>query len=136
MKLLLGSAILAVAMAVAGMVCGVVGVYREFSAPWQAAAVAAGVCWLSGVGGLVVGAWALRRSPGYGVLAGMAIRMVGPLGCGVVLHRSGGELASSRVFGMMVACYLVMLVIETLVSLRSFTASKPSAASVESLPGV
>ena len=96
-----------------------------------AAAIAAGVCWLSGSLALVAAFVGQRLNAGIqGVLVGMIFRMGLPLGAGMVLERNSPPLAAAGVFHMILALYLVALVVETLLSLRFVPKSKAPAKSV------
>jgi hypothetical protein len=54
----------------------------------------------------------------HGLLGGTLVRTGLPLASGIFLQQIGGPLAEAGVFGMIVACYLVMLIFETLLSVR------------------
>ena len=84
-----------------------------------AAAVAAGVCWLGAIAALLL--TRILRDPALAVsrvLLGMAPRMGLPLVVGAILHRHGGPLSESHVFGMIVAFYFVTLSVETWLAVR------------------
>lgn len=120
--------VLAAVLTVSSVSCGLWGVWRGFGTPWLAAAVAGGICWSAGLLGLLSVQWATRRSPAHGPLVGVVVRMAIPLPIGIALHRSGGMWAESHVFSMIVISYLVMLTTETLLLVKSFSASKPAGA--------
>jgi len=87
-------------------------------AAWPIVPVAGGVCWLGVVGGLAVMALANRSGNGIaGVLAGMLIRFGLPLGVGIGLSQSRHWLGEQGVFGLILVNYLVLLPIETWLSL-------------------
>lgn len=125
MAVIRGTAILAAVLSVAAVACGAWGVSREFASPWMAAGVAALVCWVAGVLGLVGVQWLSSRWPAQGALAGTLVRMSIPLPVGILLQKSGGELAESRVFSMILVSYFVMLVTETLFLLKGLAPSSP-----------
>jgi hypothetical protein len=92
---------------------------RSGSAGVWAATVAAGVCWFAATLALTLAA----RSSGpnralFAVLGGMVFRFGLPFGVGLFLSQRGGPLAEAGVFGLIVACYLWTLPIETLLSVR------------------
>jgi hypothetical protein len=96
-----------------------------------AAAIASGVCWLSAAVAFVL----LERSRRSGkvlngVLLGMIIRLGLPLVVGTVLNSQQGALADAGVFGLMVVCYLVALIVETLLSVRFLQQPQQAAPSV------
>lgn len=81
---------------------------------------AAMVCWFSASLSLVVVAcFRDPRQRVIGVLGGMLIRMMLPLGAGLLLSRAGGQLAAHGIFGQIVAFYLFTLVVETWLSLSA-----------------
>ncbi len=84
-----------------------------------AAALAAGVCWLSCTVALIVAAATPRKSTDavVGTLVAMSLRMGLPLIVGMVFDLSGGPLAAVGVFRLIVVFYLVTLAAETTLSL-------------------
>ena len=82
-----------------------------------AAAVAAGVCGAAGLTSLAI-VVVTRSTPQKvaGLFASMLIRTGVPLAFGIAISRSGGVLAEAGVFGMIVCFYLLMLFIETWLS--------------------
>jgi len=129
-----GTAVLAVVLIVTAVGCGLWGASREFVSPWKAAGVAAFVCWVAGFLGLAAVQWSASRWPAQGALLGTLVRMSVPFPVGILLQKLGGELAESRVFTMIVAGYLVMLITETLLVLKELpsTGSRPRSAEVKS----
>ena len=96
--------------------------------PSQAVAVAAVVCGLSGLAGLVV--TLVWRGTAHGVaaaLGGSFLGMVLPLATGIVLQRRGGELQGAGVFGWIVLFYLVALAAKTLLATVGFAAQAKTA---------
>ncbi|NLY02075.1 MAG: hypothetical protein GXY83_38825 [Rhodopirellula sp.] len=96
-----------------------------------AAAAAAAACWLGAVGGLIVGFPFRALGPQYGgmgFLAGMLPRMGVPLVSLAVLHFHGGPLAESGVIYYGLVFYLVLLGLETAISLptRGVRPPRPS----------
>jgi len=89
------------------------------------AAVAAGLCAAGAVAALLV-AQLLEgfRIPFYGMLAGMLPRMGVPLAAGVFLQVRGGPLADAGLLVYLVVFYPVALGTETVVWLRSSSASR------------
>lgn len=85
-----------------------------------AALVAAGTCWLGGTLALISTAFAGRGSTAalWSLLFGMLFRMGLPLVVGLALNRAGGPLASAGVFGMVLVFYLLILVVETPLSIK------------------
>ena len=55
-----------------------------------------------------------------------------PLPVGLALHRAGGELAASRVFALILVCYLVMLATETLLLVRGLSRARLASGSADS----
>lgn len=94
----------------------------------RAAAIGAGVCWLSGTLALLSASW--FRDPRqlmFHLLFGMVFRMGLPFGLGVWLQSRGGPLAAAGVFGYIVGFYLLTLVVETLLAVTYFNAkNRPS----------
>ena len=85
---------------------------------WQAALVAALVCWFGSTAALVL--TAISRGPQgalISLLVGMLFRMGLPLLAGIWLTRSSPALAEAGVFGAILVFYLVTLVVETLLVL-------------------
>ena len=136
MRLVQGCIVLTLIMLAAAIACGMVGAYREYPAPWAAASIAATSCWLAGLGALLLTHWAAARFQAYGVLVGNLIRLAVPLAVGLSVDRAVGILSASHVFGMVLACYFVMLVTETFVSLRTIApqAHGRRGVAVKSLP--
>ncbi len=102
---------------------GMVGpiAYRLAAADGLLAAAAAAVaCWLGAVGGIAV-AFPFRargeRYVGMGFLAGMLPRMGVPLASSAALHLLGGPLAEAGVVYYALVLYLVLLGLETAMSL-------------------
>jgi hypothetical protein len=90
----------------------------------QAAAVAAGVCWLSGTLALMSAGWFRDpRQVMLHLLLGMVFRMGLPFGTGVWLQSRGGPLAEAGVFGYIVGFYLLMLLAETVLAVSYFKAA-------------
>jgi hypothetical protein len=84
-----------------------------------AAAIAFGVCWLSGSLALVATFVGQRLGAAIpGVLVGMIFRMGLPLITGMALQRNSPPLAAAGVFLMILGLYLVGLLVETLLSLQ------------------
>ena len=85
-----------------------------------AALVAAGTCWMGGTLALISTAIASRGSTAamWALLFGMLFRMGLPLAVGLALNRAGGPLASAGVFGMVLVFYLLILVVETPLSIK------------------
>jgi hypothetical protein len=82
-----------------------------------AAAVACGLCWLSGI--IALGAFMLFRDPQqavHGLMLGMLFRMGIPLAAGLFLQRSHSELLKSGVIGMITGVYLLGLFVETVLA--------------------
>lgn len=95
-----------------------------------ASAIAAGICWLSGALALVTSYFANQTGNGVqGVLGGMLFRMGIPLAGGLLLDRQVPALAESGIFPMVLGFYLIVLVIETLLSLQFVSAGPNKAAS-------
>jgi hypothetical protein len=136
---LIGScAILAAALLPFAAGVGWYGYASAGSLGLAAAAIAAGVCWLSGSLALVAAFVGQRLNAGIqGVLVGMIFRMGLPLGAGMALERNSPPLAAAGVFHMILALYLVALLVETLLSLRFVPRSAVKAKSVAAvdLPG-
>jgi hypothetical protein len=109
-------------MVLAGAVWGSFGLVAWFvkdaeGPSVQAAAVAAGVCWLSGTLALLSASW--FREPQqvmFHLLFGMIFRMAVPFGLGAWLQSQGGPLAKAGVFGYIVGFYLLTLIVETLLA--------------------
>jgi len=116
-SVLRGTGILASILVVTAIACGLWGESREFTSPWLAAGVAAVVCWIAGALGLASVPWCARRWPATGALAGTLVRMAVPLPIGIALQESGGPLAESHVFSMIMVSYLVMLAADTVLTL-------------------
>ena len=87
---------------------GVTSAIAAGSVNWLAALMA-----LSIVARLRGGPWVI-----HGVMAGTLFRVGIPLFVGILLTRTAGPLANAGVFGMIVVCYLVGLVVDTLLALR------------------
>jgi hypothetical protein len=93
----------------------------------QAAAVAGAICWLAGCLALVI-SFAGRRLgfPLQAVLAGTGVRLGLPMLAGLLLHNEAKSLADAGVFVMILGNYLIMLLAETLLSLKFVSpSSKP-----------
>jgi hypothetical protein len=78
------------------------------------AAVACGVCWVSGV--IALGSMLLFRDPQQavqGLFLGMIVRMGLPLVVGLGLFQSRSPLLGAGVMGMMISAYLLGLAVET-----------------------
>ena len=117
--LLLGCAVLTVVLLVAGVGFGYYGAQRYGHEGVEAAAVAGGVCWLAGCLALVLTFVGSRRGWGVqSVLGSMGLRLGLPLVTGLLLQRLSPTLAEAGVFGMILGNYLIMLVAETLLSLK------------------
>ncbi|MHB1033687.1 MAG: hypothetical protein ACYC35_01355 [Pirellulales bacterium] len=83
-----------------------------------AAAVAAGLVWAGALPALALAAkWQGSARAVAGVLLGTLFRMGVPLVGGIVLQARSAVLAQAGVFGWIVAYYLVVLAVETLLSL-------------------
>ena len=111
-------ALLALAVAVAYPVAGLIAWQRAGSDGWLAALVAALICWIGSTIALCM--TALLRGPQaalYSLLFGMLFRMGLPLVAGIILSRNSPRLADAGVFGCIVGFYLVTLVAETLLTL-------------------
>ncbi|HZZ70822.1 MAG TPA: hypothetical protein VFE24_01115 [Pirellulales bacterium] len=81
---------------------------------WQAAGVAALVCWSGSILALLVASFAKGPNRALlAILAGMVFRMGLPLVVGTVLTQRGSPLAAGGVFPMMLALYFVTLLVET-----------------------
>ncbi len=94
-----------------------------------AAGVAFAVCWVAGV--LALAITRFSRDPQRamaGLVLAMLVRMGLPLAAGLTLGRGGGPLAEGGVFGLIVLFFLVMLTVETFLSVRLVN-SKTSKAS-------
>ena len=126
-SLLLGCAMLTALLVVAGVGFGYYGSQRSGHVGIQAAAIAGAVCWLAGCLALTLSFLGNRR--GWGtqtVLASMAVRLGLPMIAGIALQRLSPPLAEAGVFGMVLGNYLIMLVAETLLSLKFVSpSSKP-----------
>lgn len=87
------------------------------------AALAAGtVCLVSGLGALAVGR--VFHSPQtmvHGVLLGMMIRMALPLAVCLVVYVQGGVLADHGMAFFLLGIYPLMLLVETVLSVRSLS---------------
>lgn len=95
-----------------------------------AAAIAGGICWLGGTLALVAAYWANRQGLGiHGALLGMFFRMGLPLIGGLALQKLFPVLAEAKLFSYVLGFYLIMLVVETLLSLRLIAPQKPVKAS-------
>ncbi|MEX0793209.1 MAG: hypothetical protein WD045_08745 [Pirellulaceae bacterium] len=83
----------------------------------QAAVLAAGICLFSAFAALLL-AIVAQGSPMmlHATLAGIFLRTGFPLICGLLLHWKGGPLVEAGMFGMILACYLVMLAGETILA--------------------
>ena len=81
--------------------------------------VAALVCWLAAAGALVTTLLAGSSRPLVGALGGMLIRFGLPLGVGTGLTVARHELAVQGVFSFIVGYYLLLLPVETWLSLPS-----------------
>jgi hypothetical protein len=110
------------ALLLAVSICAfLVGLYlasHSGAAGWQAAALAAAICWFGSSVALVL--TALLRGPNgamYSLLFGMAFRMGLPLAAAIWLSRSWPALAEAGVIGAIIVVYLVTLVAETLLVL-------------------
>lgn len=125
-------AVLAVVVAIAAWGCGLWGAAQGFVSPWLAAGTAGVLNVVAGWLGLAAVLWASLRWPAHGAMVGVFVRMAIPLPIGLVLHRAGGDLATSRVFAMVLACYLVMLVTETLLVVRGLSRARLAAGTVDS----
>jgi hypothetical protein len=85
-----------------------------------AAAVAAGVCWLGSALALAGTARFGRggvNAPLYTLLFGLIFNCMLPFSVGLILSRTGGALADSGVFGLIMFFFLFALTVETLLSL-------------------
>jgi hypothetical protein len=83
-----------------------------------AAATAAAVCWAAAMLALVTSALVRGQFAGLqAMLLGMLFRIGLPLTAGMYLSRRGGALAEAGVFGLIVVFYLLMLAVETPLSL-------------------
>ena len=83
-----------------------------------ASAAAGGICLLGAAIALAVGH--VQRSPQavlYGMLLGMAARMVIPLVCGLIIHLQGGPLTEAGFLYYLLVFYPVTLAVETALSL-------------------
>lgn len=120
MRLARAWATLTVAMAVCFAIVGGVMYGWRGEAALQAAAVAAGVCWLGSSLALAGTAMFGRtgvNGPMYTLLFGMAFNCGLPFVTGLALNRLGGPLAEAGVFGLIVVFFQFALVVETLLSL-------------------
>jgi hypothetical protein len=126
-SLALGCAVLTALLLVAGVGFGYYGSQRSGEAGVLAAVIAGGVCWLAGCLALGVSFAGQRLNWGaQSVLASMGVRLGLPMVAGIVLQRLFPALAEASVFGMILGNYLIMLVAETLLSLKFVsTSSKP-----------
>ncbi|MCO6458014.1 MAG: hypothetical protein J5I93_22145 [Pirellulaceae bacterium] len=85
----------------------------------QAAAIAAGICWLGAAGALSSAFFFRHAQQAMSALVlGMLFRMGLPLGCVLALLSQGGPLVDAGIVGLIVVYYLVSLVVETALSLR------------------
>lgn len=94
------------------------GVARYGEIGGWAAGLAVGICWGGGLLGMVVASLFRGVQAANGVLLGMLIRMMLPLGVGLVLTAGGAPVAQAGLMGMLTVCYLVALVFETTWSVR------------------
>jgi hypothetical protein len=123
-SLLLGCAVLTALLLLAGVGFGYYGNQRFGHAGVQAATIAGAVCWVAGCLALVLTFLGSRRNWGLGaVLGSMGIRLGLPLVTGLALQRLSPPLAEAGVFGMILGNYLIMLVAETLLSLKLISPS-------------
>lgn len=118
-SLIVSCAVLALALAPAGLLAAWIVAGRLDSHSLVAASVAVGVCWLAGALALTASFFGNRLGfPVQGLLISMFARMGLPLGIGVALNRAGGPLAEIGILSMILGVYLVCLVVETILSLR------------------
>lgn len=84
-----------------------------------AACVAAAVCWFASVSALVVVKVTTDMQARLaGVFASMALRTGVPLMAAIVLANNSPSLARGGVFGVTVVFYLLLLMFETILSVR------------------
>jgi hypothetical protein len=118
------TATLGLSLVTAFLVLGWTGYVRAGWSGVFAAGVASGICLASGVAALWVSTRACARNGVQAVLIGTLIRTGAPLVLGVILASRGGPLAEAGVFGMILICYLLMLVVETLLAVRVMKSSR------------
>ena len=82
------------------------------------AAVAGGICLISGVIALGVTFRGYQNGGITGILCGTLVRTGVPLVAGLLLANWGGPLAEAGIFGMIMGFYLLTLAAETLLALR------------------
>jgi hypothetical protein len=118
-SLALGCAVLTVLLLIAGVGFGYYGSQKFGSAGLQAAMVAGGICWLAGCLALAI-SYAGRqiRFELQATLASVVVRLGLPMLSGLLLQSTAPALADSGVFVMILGNYLIMLVAETLLSLK------------------
>ena len=83
-----------------------------------AAVTACLVCLTGGLLALLTTAFLQGPLALHGLLASMIFRLGLPLGAGVALSSQGGPLAEAGVFGLIMGYYLLMLSVETPLSVR------------------
>lgn len=107
---------------------------RQHGATGWIAALSAGVlCWVAGMCALAIVSRSRGPNAVSALLLAMLIRLGGPMAVGLMVDSSGGPLAQSGFFGLVVASYLVTLVVETLLMVRMIPVkSAAKAASGES----
>ena len=127
-KFLRACAILAISMALVGGVCAVFGYSQSGNWGLVSAFAAMLVCCLAGFIGLLLSYKLQGDFAIHGVLGGMLARVGLPLATGIILQHLGGPLADAGVFGMIMACYLVMLLVETMLSVWLVRQPNPSTA--------
>lgn len=83
----------------------------------QAALLAVGICLFSALAALLLAIIA-QGSPMmlHATLAGIFFRTGFPIICGMLLYWKGGPLVEAGMFGMILACYLIMLAGETILA--------------------
>jgi hypothetical protein len=116
---------LSAALLAVSFIAGPVAYDRHGTAGAWAVGVALGVCWATGTAALAI--IRLTRAAGratHGLLLSMLVRMAVPMIVGAALDQRGGPLAAAGVFGWIVVYYLVMLAVESLLSVRLFKQAK------------
>jgi len=118
-SLLLGCAVLTALLLFAGIGFGYYGSQRFGHVGIQAAAIAGGVCWLAGCLALALTYAGQKLGfPLQATLGATLVRLGFPMLSGLLVQSASPALAEAGVFVMILGNYLIMLVAETLLSLK------------------
>ena len=104
---------------------------RHGTEGFQAAAIAANVCWLSSCVALVMAGMTQNTQYAiHGIMGGMLVRMFVPGLIGLIVHAQQGPLARAGFLRYILVFFLVSLVVETCLMLRMLNAGKTAASTL------